>query len=258
VIESFISRAVLVAFRVGGLMTFAPFFSNASLPVRIKAVFTVALTILLLPVYTSPGFTPEPPTTTAWASLALTEAALGLMTGLAVQFVFDGMQLAGQIISFQFGFSLVNIIDPNTQVEITVLSTFYDLATLLIFMQLGVHRWILRALATSFQLIPVGALPSVALRAPELLRMATAMWLIGAEIAFPLLLATMLTDVTIGFLSKASPQFPALFFGISIKFLLGTAVLYGALAYWPGLLERHFFHALSHLEDLLSLLHGGA
>jgi len=239
-------------------MTFAPFFSNASLNFRVKLVLTLALTILLLPVYSSPGPAPEPATASTWASIALGEAALGLMTGLAVQFVFDGMQLAGQIISFQLGFSLVNIIDPNTQVEITVLSTFHDLATLLIFMQLGVHRWILRAVATSFQLIPAGTVSSAALRAPELLRMATAMWLIGAEIAFPLLLATMLSDLTIGFLSKASPQFPALFFGISIKFLLGLTVLFGVIAYWPGLLERYFFHALTHLEELLSALHGGA
>ena len=238
-------------------MSFAPFFSNASVNFRVKAVFTLALTVLLLPVYSLPESVLVPSSAASWGAVALSEAALGIVIGLIVQFVFDGMQLAGQIISFQFGFSLVNIIDPNTQVEITVLSTLHDLATLLIFMQLGVHRWVLRAVAASFQLIPAGTLPSIALRAPDLLRLATSMWLIGAEIAFPVLLATMLTDLTVGFISKASPQFPALFFGISVKFLLGVAVLYGVFAYWPGLLERDFFHALTHLETFLSNLRGG-
>ena len=47
------------------------------------------------------------------------------------------------------------------------------------------------------------------------------MWLIGVQIAAPILLATMLIDVTVGFLSKASPQLPAMFIGISAKSLIG-------------------------------------
>jgi len=172
---------------------------------------------------------------------------------LTTQFVFDGMELAGQIIGFQFGFSLVNIIDPNSQVEVTVLSTFHSFAALLIFMQLGVHRWILRAVAASFQMIPPGSLATVPLPAAQLLRMAGGMWLLGAEIAFPVLLATMLVDLTVGFMSKASPQFPAIFFGISAKVLVGLAVLYGAVAMWPATLERSYFHALANLESLLAI-----
>jgi flagellar biosynthetic protein FliR len=126
---------------------------------------------------------------------------------------------------------------------------------LLIFMQLGVHRWLLRATAMSFEMIPVGSFATTRLPAPQVLKAAGAMWLVGAEIAFPVLFATMLADVTIGFLSKASPQFPALLFGISTKVLLGLAVLYGVVSFWPRLLERYFYHALTTLESLLAAAH---
>lgn len=259
-IEEFLSRGVLVAMRVGGLMSFAPFFANAALPAPVKAGLTLALTALLLPVYVSSSGASAAPSVSAaassgiagWLVMALSEIALGMVIGFATQFVFEGMELAGQIASFQFGFSLVNVIDPNSQVEVTVLSTLHDLIAILIFLQLGVHRWLLRATAMSFRVIPPGSLATAHFPAAGLIKMSGAMWLIGAEIAFPIVLATMLTDLTIGFVAKASPQFPALFFGISLKFLLGIAVLYGSVAFWPHLLERYFYHALTNLESLLA------
>ena len=247
-LEAFIGRAILVAIRVGALMSVAPFFGNASLPNQVKAGLTFVLTALLLPIYA-----PQMPAATAtigWFSMALSELAVGMLVGFATQFVFDGMALAGQIVSFQFGFSLVNVIDPNSQVDVTVLSTFYELVTLLIFMSIGVQRWVLRALAASFKAIPLGT--ALTFSAPEVMRMATSMWLIGAEIAFPVLLGTILTDLTIGFVAKASPQFPALFLGISTKFLLGLAILYGTVVFWPHQLERYFFHAMTDLQFLLT------
>jgi flagellar biosynthesis protein FliR len=254
-IELYLGRAFLVSLRVGALMSFAPFFSNASLPATVKAGFTLVLTALLLPVYVLNAPIPAAGGAGTWAAMVLSEVALGLMAGFTTQFVFDGMLLAGQVIGFQFGFSLVNIIDPNSQVEITVLSTLHELAALLIFIQLGVHRWLLRAVAMSFQMVPLGSLGGTQVPAVEVLRMAGAMWVIGAEIAFPVIMATMLVDLTIGFLSKASPQFPALFFGISTKVMVGLGVLYGAVAFWPSILERYFFHALTGLEQLLSISH---
>ena len=260
-IEQFLSQGVLVAMRVGGLMTFAPFFANAALPAPVKAGLTLVLTALLLPVYAASSVASAAPAAasvaspsdiTGWLMMALSEIALGMVIGFATQFVFEGMELAGQIASFQFGFSLVNVIDPNSQVEVTVLSTLHDLIAILIFLQLGVHRWLLRATAMSFRVIPPGSLATAHFPAAGLIKMSGAMWLIGAEIAFPIVLATMLTDLTIGFVAKASPQFPALFFGISLKFLLGIAVLYGSVAFWPHLLERYFYHALTNLESLLA------
>ena len=255
-IETYLSRAVLVAIRVGGLMSFAPFFSNAGVSMQVKAGLTLLLTFLLLPIYTSANAAPSGGTG-SWFLMAFGEVMLGLMMGMTTQFVFDGMELAGQVVGFQFGFSLVNVIDPNSQVEVTVLATFHSLIALLIFMQLGVQRLLLHAVAASFAMIPPGSVGSLHLAIPALLRMSVAIWLIGAEIAFPVLLATMLTDLTIGFLTKASPQLPALFFGISTKVLLGLAVLYGVASFWPQLLERYFTHAMVNLEQLLALLRSG-
>ena len=57
----------------------------------------------------------------------------------------------------QMGYSLVNILDPMTQVDTTVLSVFSQTMALLIFLSLDVHHWIIRAVAHSFDYLPPGS-----------------------------------------------------------------------------------------------------
>jgi flagellar biosynthesis protein FliR len=40
--------------------------------------------------------------------------------------VFEAVQLAGQVLGIQMGYSLVNILDPQTQVDTTVIPLFYQ------------------------------------------------------------------------------------------------------------------------------------
>ena len=49
--EAFLAHALLVALRIGGLMTFAPFFGNSSVPNTAKAALALGFTALLLPIY---------------------------------------------------------------------------------------------------------------------------------------------------------------------------------------------------------------
>jgi flagellar biosynthetic protein FliR len=251
-LEQILAHALPIGLRVGGMMTFAPFFGNTLVPARFKAVFTIVLTALLYTVCPVPAIAL---TASSWLRVVLSEAAVGLMMGLSVQIVFEGVQIAGQLAGVQLGFSLASIIDPLTNIDTPVLSTFHQMIALLIFLQLNVHHWILRALVKSFEYVPVSTATITPIAARELLRATGAMWLLGVQIAAPVLLATMLVDVTVAFLSKASPQLPALLIGISVKSLIGYAVLAASVALWPSLLEKQFTNALGWSERLLHLAH---
>jgi flagellar biosynthetic protein FliR len=75
----------------------------------------------------------------------------------------------------------------------------------------------------------------------------------AVQIAIPTLLATMLIDISLGFLGRASPQLPVLFVGISVKSVVAFLVIMGTLRFWPGLLERFFGEALAASEQLMHL-----
>jgi flagellar biosynthesis protein FliR len=252
ILDDILHRAFPIALRVGGFMTFAPFLGSASVPARIKAAFTLLVTALLYPVCAVPQFVLTP---FGWTRLVLAELTLGLALGLCLQFVLEGALVAGQLASFQFSFSLVNIIDPQTNVDTAVLSVFHQLFALLLFLQLNIHHWLLRGLVKSFVYVPVGSIVISTSAMKELLHAAEGMWLVGLQIATPILLATVLLDVTVGFLSKASPQMPAIFISIPLKSMIGSAVLAIAVGVWPAIFEKQFILALGWSERLLHLAH---
>lgn len=248
-LSSYIAQGFLIAVRVGGLMLFVPFFSHPAISPKVKLGLTLTLTALL---YSSVDTVPVPESVGAWFGILFREMAVGLTIGLILRFVFEGAQLAGQILGFQFGFSLVNVIDPQTQVNVPVMSFFTQSIAFLIFLQLNIHHWVLRGLGKSFEYLPQGAGISMT-AVSELLQLAGGLWMIGIQIAAPALFATFLTDIAMGFLSKASPSFPILFLAIPAKSLLGFLVLLGTVSFWPTIFERHFLNALVSVERMLAL-----
>ena len=252
-LERLLMPVLLVGLRVAGLMSFAPFLGSTTISVRLKAALTLAFTVFLYPIC-APQISQVASLTAAnWLTIVLSESCLGLLMGLTVQFVFEGAQFAGQFASIQMGFSLVTILDPQTQADTPVIGVFYQTVALFLFLQFNIHHWMIRALARSFALVPVG---SVTLTAPlmrEFFHVAASIWIVGVEIAAPIVVGTMVVDLSLKFLGKVSPQIPVMLMGVSIKFLLGIVILITALGYWPGFFESRFAAALGAADHLLRM-----
>ena len=240
--------AVLIGLRITGLMLTAPFLSHPAIPVAQKAALALVLTVLLYSLSAGRVALPEG---MAWVTAAFAEAGLGMLLGMAAQLVVEAAQMAGQIAGFQAGYSLVTLLDPQTQADTPVLSTFFGLLGLLLFLQLGVDGWLLRALAASFNSWPAGGAMARVSAAAGWLPMATTVWSLGLRLAAPVVVATALVDVGLAFLAKASPQLPVLFVGLPIKTMLSLLLLSAALWGWPQILGEHFAGALVRGERLL-------
>src|SRR5206468_7160747 len=100
---------------------------------------------------------------------------------------------------------------------------------------------------------PVGSVSISSETMHALFRSASGMFLAGIQMALPLLLVTLLIDVTVGFLSKASPQMPVLTLSVPLKSAAGYATLGIVAAAWPGIFERQFASALGWSEHILHL-----
>lgn len=245
-----ITAFLFIGVRLSGLMLFAPFFSSEAVAPRIKAGLVVALSFMLYPMV-APRFPNIP--LGHWPLLVLGELLVGAAMGIATQLVFDAVQMAGQILSVQMGYSLISILDPNTQAESTVMATFHQMMAMLIFLGLNVHLWILRALGESFTYLPPGSAHLSSAFVQTALHAGSAVFFIGLELAAPVLAATMLADLILGLLGKASPQLPVMLLGPAVKSLLGGLLLIGTLRYWPELFRGFFLGALNLASQLLHL-----
>ncbi len=239
-----------IGVRLSGVMLLAPFLGSAVIPARIKAVLVIALTVLLYPMvkHTIPALPPS-----EWPLLVFKELIVGIAVGIATSLVFDAVQMAGQILSIQMGYSLVNIIDPTTQVESTVMAMFHQSMAMLIFLRLDVHLWLLRAMGNSFTYLPPGSAHLSSLFTLSLLQAGSSVIAVGLQIAAPVLSATLLADIVFGLLGKASPQLPLMQLGPAVKSLMGLVILTASLKYWPDLFRKLFLESIDYSDRLMHL-----
>ncbi|HTY83623.1 MAG TPA: flagellar biosynthetic protein FliR [Silvibacterium sp.] len=249
-LDQLVAAVVFVGARVSGLMVFCPFFGSDAIPAPLKAAFTVLITGLLYPLR---GPLQLDLGSWQWLAVMLGEVIIGLLLGLAVNFMMEAPLMAGQVLGVQMGYSLATLFDPQTQADTPVLGELHRLAALLIFLQLDVHHWLLRALVRSFAYLPPGTALVTMACASGFLRAAGGIFLAGVQIAAPALVATVIADVALGFLGKASAQLPVLFIGLAVKNLLGLAILAGVVARWPHSFSDRFAEAVSAGEKLLHL-----
>ncbi len=245
-----IGAALTIGVRLTGLMLFAPFLGSMAIPARIKAIFVLAMTLLLFPAV---GQSIAPPTPGGWPMLVFTEFLIGAGMGIATNLVFEAAQLAGQVLGVQMGYSLVNILDPQSQIDTTVVAIFYQSIVMLLFLRMDIHYWLLRAVGNSFLYLPPGSAHLTSLFTLAVFRIVGSLFGLGIQIAAPVMAATLAADVVLGLLGKASPQMPLMLLGPAVKSLLGLGILVATLRYWPDLFSRLFLDSMAKGEQLLHL-----
>ncbi|HEX3472675.1 MAG TPA: flagellar biosynthetic protein FliR [Silvibacterium sp.] len=243
----FLSAMVLVMVRLSGLMVFAPLFSSEAIPPRIKVLFVLATSILLAPVVSALPL--------ARAELGVLsvigELSVGLVFGLGLSMLSEVLLFAGQVLGFQFSFSLVNLLDPNSQVQTPLMAQMFTLLGTLVLLASGLHRTILLAVIRSFRDAPMGAVFFDGHAGLALVRTMSGVFFAALQLAAPVMAATMLVEVTVAVLGKISPQLPVMMISVPAKTLLGYTVLIGSLALWPRFVEARFSLLLDGAEQLI-------
>jgi flagellar biosynthetic protein FliR len=228
----------LILTRVSVILFLFPFFSSRVIPVLTKAGLALVLTVILYPVIdTSPGVFPA----TAWgmARMVLSELIVGMILGLLVQLFFEGIRIMGQLVGFQTGFAITNILDPQSGMQVSILSNMAYLVAMVLFLLLNGHHILLGAMRESFQIIEVGSLNLNRQIFQRVMASSADMFVIAIKIGAPAIAALLFTKVAFGLITKLMPQmnimivaFPVqivvglLFFGVCLSVLLGSMEKY--------------------------------
>ena len=237
---SFLTAMTLTLVRVSGMVAFAPFFSSTALPMRVKAIFVGAVAFLLAPLVAT---LPNARLTLGFSSL-LGELAVGLVYGMLI--------FAGQILGVQFSFSMVNLLDPTSQIQTPLLGDLFQLMGTLVIITAGLDRIMLASMVRSFHAAPLGSFALAPTSALEIVRAAGGIFLAAVELAAPVLAATMLVEISVALLGKLSPQLPVMMLTVPMKTLTGFAILIGSLALWPRFIEARFSGLLDLAERLIA------
>lgn len=234
--------------RISGLMVFAPLFSSTAIPPRIKAGFVISTTLLLAPVV---GTLPHARAELDMEGL-LGELAVGLTFGFALSLLFETLMFAGQMLGMEFSFSLVNLMDPNSNIETPVMGQLLNWMGLLVLIGAGLDRSLLAAVMRSFAVVPVGQAVMKAGTGATLAAMTGGVFLAGLQLAAPVIAAGLTVEVVVALVGRICPQLPVMIVSIPLKTLVSYGVLIGSLAVWPAWIERHFTALLDQAAKLVA------
>lgn len=224
---------IVVLARVGGLVTFAPFWGHQAATKQIRVILAFALAFVITP--TLINQLPMPPTAPLPLTIVLViELVTGCAFGFVGRLVFSGLEIAAQIIGYQMGFSLAAAIDPSTQAQTAALGIMAQMLGLVIFMSANGHHWLLLATVHSFQVIGPGDAHVSASLAQLFIRLSADALAVGVALAAPAIVMLLALEFALAIAGRAIPQIQVMVLGFPLKIAAGLWLIGASLFFMPG------------------------
>lgn len=240
----------LVFFRVAAILLIAPIFGSPSVPRTVKIGLSALLALILFHVVERPADLPLD--VLPLAIWIIREVILGVLVGFATTLVFAGLQLGGSLLGVQIGFGMINIIDPMTGVSVTILGQFLYFIAILIFFTMDGHHFLIRALAESFRIVPLGQVTLSGLTFKKIVELTSNVFVVGIKVAAPTIGVIICIIFGMGILARTVPQMNIFIVGFPLNICVGLLTLmltFPIFAYVVGKLFENM------KADVLYLMH---
>lgn len=228
--------------RILAWLSVDPLLGNRVVPTPYRVSLAVVLAVAVVP--TLPPQEPVPLVSGEGMLMLLQQMAVGIALGFSVRIVFATIELAGQFLGLQMGLSFATLFDPINGAQTPVVSQFLIVTSVLILFAFNGHHLIIMALWDSFHIAPISGDPISTKGFMILVQSAGAIFVSGLHLALPVAAALLVANLTIGMMTRASPQLNIFAIGFPISLGAGFLVLYLSLAYLPAFLERFFLRAI--------------
>ncbi len=238
-------------FRVAGLLMAAPVIGTRSVPVRIRLVIAIAVTIAIVPVLPVPAYLQ--PLTGPWLMTSIQQVIIGAAMGLCIRTIFIALELAGQAIGQLMGLMMAAMVDPQNGNQVPIIGQFYLLLATLLFLSIDGHLMMISALVSSFQYLPV-SVEGISREASW----GIVNWvgtILGSSIliALPAMASLLIVNLAFGVMTRAAPQLNIFAVGFPIMIILGVFIIMFTLdGFFPHMLNL-FEQAFEQLNLLIGM-----
>ncbi len=223
--------ALFAAFcRIGACMMVLPGFSSARVPMIVRLLVSLAVSMAILPVLWDVIYPRVSGTQTAYIQLVFSEFIIGTMYGLIARFYVVGLQFAGAILSMSIGFSAPGAPDVLEDTAENQLTNLISFGGLMLLFAMDFHHIIFRALVDSYTTMPLGGMPESQKMLITLTDTLVQTFKLMLRLASPFIIFGLMFNVGIGLINKLAPQIPVFF--ISTPYLLvgGLFLVYLSIA----------------------------
>lgn len=211
-----IQTALLIFIRIATFITISPGFSIKGLPNLVKVGLAVGITLAAFPVV---------PTLSVAAStlflvlLGIKEVFLGLAIGFITKLIFSAIEMAGNFVDFQVGFSMGAVYDPTMGVSVSYYGKIYYWLSICIFFLTDLHHVVIKTLVKTFEYVPIESTNLGGFGVEGMVKLFAIVFESALNLAAPLMIVALLTEVVLGLISRTVPQINVLILGMPLKVL---------------------------------------
>jgi flagellar biosynthetic protein FliR len=254
--------AGLIFARMLGACMQIPFLGGQMIPNQLKVSIPLVFTAFLYPIIAS-SVSPAhvPAFGIPFFILALKEVFIGYVLGHICSLPFYAVEMSGGFMDTQRGTTFAQVLAPLLGGQTSLLSQFYLLLFITIFLGLGGNHLVIGAIGESFRVLPILAWPTALNpQAPfvnEVIDLTGAIFTLALQLSAPVVVAMLLTDLTLGVVNRTAPNVQVFWLGMPIKTLGGLVVVFFAIGYATDTFTMLTISMAATLKRTIVLLAGG-
>src|SRR4030066_521792 len=222
--------------RILGLIMVAPVFGHRAVPRRVKIGLGIFMALII-----APTLPPMPDVGLgSWHGLFILvqQLLIGVAIGFIMRIVFAAVEAAGEIVGVPRGRGFASFFDPQSAGQTVVMARFFNMLALLVFLAVDAHLLLLGVLVDSFQSLPISPQPLSAAGFYNVAAFGSTVFAVGLQLALPVIAIMLMTNLSLGILTRSAPQLTISAIGFPITLGVGLIVLDITLPYFAPQFEQ--------------------
>jgi flagellar biosynthetic protein FliR len=214
--------------RIGAILIMIPVIGERTVPLSVKGGIAILISLLLLPTVhaTLPDLHSESEAEIFLLVIAMcSEVLIGIVIGFTAKIIFAGIQFAGEMIGIQIGFSVVNVIDPISNAQVSVISEFQYIVALLIYLAVDGHHTFILAIADSYRFVSPFSYHFSGALMQNILVFSKELFVTAIKISAPVMAVLLFTNVALGVMARTVPQINIFIVGFPLQIAVGLTIL---------------------------------
>ncbi|WP_373898329.1 fused FliR family export protein/FlhB family type III secretion system protein [Haloimpatiens sp. FM7315] len=243
---------LLVFLRIISIFIVSPVFFPKSTPKMVIIAFCGILSFIILP---SIDYSNISKLDNGFRLIiyCFNEIATGIIIGYIIRFCFFMVSFAGQLVDIQIGFAMINMFDPQTGTNVTILSNLMYWISVVILLIVDGHHVLIKSFIESFSTAHLGQLVLTKGTSMLVIKAFIDFFAIGFKIAVPLILVIIITDLVLALVGRTVPQLNVMILGLPIKIIVGLLTISLALPIIIKLIVLNFSELPNIIRGILCI-----
>jgi flagellar biosynthetic protein FliR len=213
----------LIFMRISGFILLNPILGRRNIPNVVKGGMVMVFTLLIYSF--SAAQVPEPVNSIEFAVLLIKEFAMGYVIGFVMDLFLMVITFAGSIIDFQMGLSMATIYDPQSNTQVAITGSLWNIYFILLFFAVDGHLALIKLLIESAEIVPYGQVVLGTKVAWALIEVFAQCIVLAVRFSFPIVAIEFITEIAVGILMKMIPQINVFVVNIQAKLIIGLLML---------------------------------